>query len=59
MGGEEMEIGNVVAALLLFTAGMVLVMGIAAGTGWHAAPFAWLCVICGAAIAVAGALLAR
>lgn len=52
-----MEIGTIVAALLLFTAGMVLVMGIAVGTGWHAAPFAWLCVLCGAAIAAAGALL--
>jgi len=57
--GEKMEIGTIVAALLLFTAGMVLVMGIAVGTGWHAAPFAWLCVLCGAAIAAAGALLVR
>jgi len=52
--------GTVVAAMLLFTAGMVLVMGVAIGTGWHAAaPFAWLCCVCAVAIAVAGALLVR
>ncbi len=52
-----MSMGIVVAGLLVFVAGVLLAVGIAVATGWHAAPFAWICCFCGMVIALGAVLL--
>jgi hypothetical protein len=51
-----MTLLTIIAGILIFTAGIVLTLGIAAVTGWHSGAFVVLCFACTVMIGLAALL---